>query len=103
MDSSAVLQYTYLVTDIPDADLLSHIGTSLPSNFQSYVYSTPYSIYCITETWLSNSVFYCEILPCEYTLYHKDRRSCGGVVIAVSDSMPSVLISSPDHEELEII
>ena len=66
------------------------------------MYSTPYSIYCITETWLSNSVFDCEILPCEYTLYCKDRGSHGGgVLIAVSDSVPSVLISSP--EELEII
>ena len=59
-------------------------------------------VYCITETWLSNSVFDCEILPCEYTLYRKDRGSRGGgVLIAVSDSVPSVLISSP--EDLEII
>ena len=66
------------------------------------MYSTPNSIYCITETWLYNSVFDCEILPCEYTLYHKDRGSRGGgVLIAVSDSVPSVLISSP--EELENI
>ena len=66
------------------------------------MYSTPYSIYCITETWLSNSVFDCEILPCEYTLYCEDRGFRGsGVLIAVSDSVPSVLISSP--EELEII
>ena len=66
------------------------------------MYSTPNSIYCIAETCLSNSVFDCEILPCEYTLYHKDRGSRGGgVLIAVSDSVPSVLISS--LEELEII
>ena len=66
------------------------------------MYSTHNSIYCITETWLSNSVFDCEILPCEYTLYHKERGSRGGgVLIAVSDSVPGVLISSP--EELEII
>ena len=72
------------------------------SNFQSYVYSTSHNIYCITETWLSNSVFDCEILPCEYTVYRKDRGSQGGgVLIAVHESVPSVLISSP--EELEII
>jgi len=66
------------------------------------MYSTPISIYCITETWLSNYVLDCEILPCEYTLYRKDRGSRGGgVLIAVSDSVPTVLISSP--EELEII
>ena len=66
------------------------------------MYSTPNSIYCITETWLSNSVFDCEIPPCEYTLYHKDRGSRGGeVLIAVNDSVPSVMISS--LEELEII
>ena len=72
------------------------------SNFQSYVYSTPYHIYCITESWLSNSVFDCEILPCNYTLYRKDRGSRGGgVLVAVSESVPSVLIPSP--EDLEII
>ena len=66
------------------------------------MYSTPNSIYCITETWLSNSVFDCEILPCEYTLYREDRGSRGGgALIVVSDSVPSVLISSP--EVLEII
>ena len=66
------------------------------------MYSTSHNIYCITETWLSNPVFDCEILPCEYTVYHKDRGSRGGgVLIAVHESVPSVLISSP--EELEII
>ena len=48
------------------------------------------------------TVFDHEILPCEYTLYCNDRGSHGGgVLIPVSDSVPSVLISSP--EELEII
>ena len=36
------------------------------SNFQSYA---PYNIYCITETWLSNSIFDCEILPCNSPLW----------------------------------
>ena len=74
------------------------------SNFQSYVYSTPYSIYCITETWLSNSIFDSEILPHEYTIYRKDRGSRGGgVLIAVSESVSSVLISSPtDLEKITV-
>ena len=72
------------------------------SNFQSYVYSTPYNIYCITETWLSDSIFDCEILPCGYTLYRKDRASRGGgVLIAVHDSLSSTLVPSPP--ELEVI
>jgi len=76
---------------------LAHATTFfLLTALQSYVYSTPYSI-CITETWLPNSIFDCETLPCEYTLYHEDRGSRGGgVLIAVSDSVPSVLISSPE-------
>ena len=66
------------------------------------IITTPYSIYCITETWLSDSIFDFEILSCEYTIYHKDRGSCGdGVLTAISESVPSVLISSP--ADLEVI
>ena len=54
------------------------------------------------ETWLSDSIFDHEILPCGYSLYHKDRATRGGgVLIAVSDLVPSTLISTPP--DLEII
>ena len=53
------------------------------SNFQSYVYSTSYSVYCVTET-LSDSIFDHEIQPCDYSLYRNDRTMRGGgVLIAV--------------------
>ena len=71
------------------------------SNFQSYVYSTPFNVYCITETWLSDFVFDCEILPCGYTFYRKDRASHGGgVLIAVNDLLSSTLLSSPPGLEV---
>ena len=62
----------------------------------------PYNIYCVTETWLSDFIFDHEILPCGYSLYHKDRSSRGGgVLIAVSDLISSSLIPSPP--DLEVI
>ena len=43
-----------------------------------------------------------EILPCEYTIYRKDRGSRGGgVLTAISESVSSVLVSSP--ADLEVI
>ena len=62
----------------------------------------PYNIYCVAETWLSDFIFYHEILPCGYSLYRKDRNSRGGgVLIAVSDLISSSLIPSPP--DLEVI
>ena len=45
---------------------------------------------------LSDSIFDFEILPCEYTIYRKDRGSHGGgVLTAISESVSSVLVTSP--------
>ena len=56
------------------------------SNFQSFVYTSNFNILCITETWLTDSVFDLEILPTDFTIYRKDRHSRGGgVLIAVDD------------------
>ena len=42
-----------------------------------------------------------EILPCNYTMYHKDRNSHGcGVLIAIDDSIPSCCIHSSADLEL---
>ena len=74
------------------------------SLFQSYVYSTPFNVYCITETWLKDDIYDNEILPAEYTLYRKDRSSRGGgVLIAVNNIISSNLISSPSDLELVAI
>ena len=68
------------------------------------MYSKPYNIYCITETWLNDCFYDNEILPCEYTIYRKDRGSRGGgVLIAVNKSISSTLISSPSDLELVAI
>ena len=49
---------------------------------------------------MTNAIFDFEILPTHYTLYHNDRSFCGGgVLIAINDSLPSSLISSPSHIE----
>ena len=72
------------------------------SNFQSFVYSNPFEIYCITETWLSNFVYDNEIIPSKFNIYRKDRKSRGGgVLVAINESLQSSIIPSPD--DLEII
>ena len=70
------------------------------SKFQAFVYSTNYSIICVSETWLSNHIFDNEILPNGYTIYRKDRCSCGGgVLIAIKDNFTSSLTTSPSDIE----
>ncbi len=55
----------------------------------------------MTETWLTDSIFDNEILPPHFTIYRKDRGSRGGgVLIAIKDSIPSNLLSSPSHLEV---
>ena len=56
----------------------------------------------MTETWLSDCIFDNEILPCNYTLFRKDRPSRGGgVLIAVNNNISCQRLNSPD--DLEII
>ena len=71
------------------------------SDFQSFVYSNPFEIYCITETWLSDFVYDHEIIPSKFNIYRKDRKSHGGgVLVAVSESFQSSIIPSPKNLEL---
>ena len=59
------------------------------SLFQAYVYLFNFDVICLSETWLSESVFDQEILPTNYSIYRKDRPSRGGgVLIAVKDTIP---------------
>ena len=70
------------------------------SKFQSFVYSNPIDVYCITESWLSDSIFDNKILPSGYSIFRKDRGSRGGgILIAVADSIPIKLIPSPSNLE----
>ena len=71
------------------------------SKFQSFVYSNPLDIYCITETWLPDVIFDNEILPSGYNIFRKDRGSRGGsVLLAVADSIPTQLLTSPPNLEV---
>ena len=71
------------------------------SKFQSFVYASKFNVFCVTETWLSNYIYDCEILPTDFVLYRKDRPSRGGgVLIAVKSSFHSSLIPSPSDVEV---
>ena len=72
------------------------------SKFQSFVFTSDFNVFCITETWLSNNIPDGEILPSDYVLYRKDRPSRGGgVLIAIKESMCSTYIPSPP--DLEVV
>ena len=60
------------------------------STLHAFVFSSNYSIYCFTETWLSNHIMDVEVIPSGFTIYRKDRSTRGGgVLIAVKSSIPS--------------
>ena len=62
-------------------------------NSKSLVY---YNIFSVTETLLSHHMLENEILPFGYTIYSKDRDSCGGsVLLAVNKKFTTSLMSSP--------
>ena len=57
------------------------------------MYTKSYDIFCVSETWLNETIYDNETLPSNYTIYRNDRRSRGGgVLIAVSNSIPSKII-----------
>ena len=63
-------------------------------SFQSYVYSSDFSLIAITETWLHNGILDGEVLPTNYTIYRDDRAfRGGGVLLAVKHDLPSVQLS----------
>ena len=68
------------------------------SMLQSFVYSSSFDVICITET---DFIYDKEILPYKFTFYRRDRGSRGGgVLIAVNDNLPSILIPSPPNLEV---
>lgn len=70
------------------------------SFFQSIIYSNPFSCFCVTETWLNDCVCNNEILSV-FVLYRCDRGSRGGgVMIAVSNLIPSRQISVSSSVEI---
>ena len=74
------------------------------THFQSFVYSSSFLIYVLTETWLSPSYLNGEILPTDFAVYHSDRSSRGGgVLVAVNYLLPSHQLPSPSHLELILV
>ena len=72
------------------------------NHFQSAIYSKCYDLFCVTETWLHEHIHNSEILPTNYRIYRNDRGSRGGgVLIAVSNDIPSKLTSN--HSSIEMI
>ena len=62
------------------------------------------NVFCITETWLSEFISDCEIIPSDFVLYRKDRPSRGGgVLIAINKSLYSTLVPSPSDIEVVTI
>ena len=71
------------------------------SQFQSFVYASDFQIIGLSETWLSNNITDLEIFPHGYLLYRKDRGSRGGgVMLAVSNKLPSRQVPSPHNLEI---
>ena len=65
-----------------------------------YVYASSTDIIAITETWLSPDYWDNEILPTGYTIYRRDRNSCGsGVLLAVRNRILSKLLNTPSDIE----
>ena len=60
-----------------------------------------FQILAVTETWLSSSIYDNEILLSQYTIYRNDHKSRGGgIMIAISQTIPSKIISR--SKELEV-
>ena len=76
------------------------------SFFQSLIYAKSFDVFCITESWLSDSIYNEEVLPHGYVIYRRDRPGPtrgGGVFIAVSQRISSKLIFiSPTIEMIAI-
>ena len=74
------------------------------THFQSFVYSSSFLIYALTETWLSPPYLSGEILPTDFAVYRSDRPSRGGgVPVAVNYLLPSHRLPSPSHLELILV
>lgn len=74
------------------------------SFLQSLVSSKALDILCVTETWLSPLIFDTEIAPHNYSIFRRDRDSRGGgVLIAISNDIPSRIVLSCPKTELIVV
>ena len=69
--------------------------------FQSFIYSKNFDLFCVTESWLHESIHDNEILPSDYTIYRNDRgERGGGVLVAIKNTVTSKLILKHNTVEL---
>ena len=73
------------------------------SSFQSFVYSFPFKVIGVVETWFTSSIFDNKILPPEFSIFCKDRPTRGGgVSLAVHKHIYVRLVSSPNLEVISV-
>ena len=83
---------------LPNARSLTN---KLSSSLNALILSSSYTIFCFTETWLSDFITDNEVIPQGFTIYRKDRPTKGGgILVAVKKSIPSVSISTPHDIEV---
>ena len=71
---------------------------------QSFTFTKSINILCLTETWLLPTIHNNEIVPSNYEIYRRDRHSTGGgVLIAISNDLPSRLVYTADDIELIVV
>lgn len=71
---------------------------------QSITYCKSPNVVVITETWLSEFTGNSEIFPSQYTIYRRDRPARGGgILLAVSDHIPSTLLLTSPSEEIIVV
>jgi len=63
--------------------------------FQNFIYSISPDVIVVTETWLSDRIFDNKILPYNYALICKDRKTRGGgVMFAIKSSISYQILQS---------
>ena len=99
--SSALLQNVHQVNYIANKLFTGSTQSELVSGMQETYATSSTSfnhlftvnalkVIYVTETWLTRSILDKEILPYNYTIYRHDRGSReGGILVAVSDNIPS--------------
>ena len=59
------------------------------------MYTKSYDVFCVTKTWLNNTIYDSDILPHNYAIHRKDRSSRGGgILVAIKNDIPNKTTSS---------
>ena len=78
-------------------------------DFQSLVELKQAKIISVTESWLTEDIKNCEILPeADFNIYRKDRGGYGGVLTAIHTSIysklrPDLMVQNDRHNEIIIV